>query len=191
MLAAVKDAARRARARWPAKGRAILEPRLRAAPWELQAGTKKRPPAEPRNTGERRSRVSLAPTNQQGALSSHTPPITGHARRPPRRGILPAGRRPHAGRAVSACPPAAASPARRPIRLDRRAGRAYSLVMVDTTQRTAAPAEWLEALAESEADLAAGRTIPAEEIMRDLRESLARLEAKAAAASQRKPAARR
>jgi len=63
--------------------------------------------------------------------------------------------------------------------------------MVDTTQRTAAPPEWLEALAKTETDLAAGRIVPGEEIMRELRESLARLEAKAAGPSQRKPAARR
>lgn len=63
--------------------------------------------------------------------------------------------------------------------------------MTETTQRSATPAEWLEALAESEADLAAGRIVPGEEVMRELRESLARLEARAAGASQRKAASRR
>jgi hypothetical protein len=42
-----------------------------------------------------------------------------------------------------------------------------------------APAGWLDILAESEADLAAGRIVSGEEVMRDLRDSLARLEAKA------------
>ena len=54
-----------------------------------------------------------------------------------------------------------------------------------------APAEWLEALAESDAQLAAGRTVPAAEVMRGLRDGIARLEDKQAAASGRKAAARR
>jgi hypothetical protein len=49
------------------------------------------------------------------------------------------------------------------------------------------PAEWLDALAESEAQLAAGQTVPAAEVMRGLRDGIARLEA----ASGRKAAARR
>ena len=52
--------------------------------------------------------------------------------------------------------------------------------MIDTTHTTAS-AVWLEALAESEADLAAGRVVPGELVMRELRDSLARLEAKRAA----------
>lgn len=52
--------------------------------------------------------------------------------------------------------------------------------MTDTTERTAAPAEWLEALARSEADLAAGRIVPGEVVHRELQDSIARLEAKAA-----------
>jgi predicted transcriptional regulator len=50
--------------------------------------------------------------------------------------------------------------------------------MDDTpTRARSAPAEWLEAIADGEADLAAGRIVPGEQIMRELRESLARLEA--------------
>ena len=62
--------------------------------------------------------------------------------------------------------------------------------MTDTTQRSAAPAEWLEALARSAADLAAGRIVSGEAIHRELQESITRLEAKAAA-RQREATARR
>ena len=48
-----------------------------------------------------------------------------------------------------------------------------------------APAGWLEALARSEAQLAAGQLVPGEEIMRELRESIARLEAKQAVKAER------
>ncbi len=44
--------------------------------------------------------------------------------------------------------------------------------------RARAPAGWLEALERSEAQLAAGQTVPGEEVMRELYESIARLEAK-------------
>lgn len=54
-----------------------------------------------------------------------------------------------------------------------------------------APADWLEALAESDADLAAGRIVPGEVVLRDLKDSLARLEAKAAIGSRRKDTRRR
>ena len=40
------------------------------------------------------------------------------------------------------------------------------------------PAEWLDALAESEADLAAGRIVPGKVVMRELYDCLARLGAK-------------
>ena len=40
------------------------------------------------------------------------------------------------------------------------------------------PAGWLEALAESEAELASGLTVPGDEVMRELYESIARLEAR-------------
>ena len=58
--------------------------------------------------------------------------------------------------------------------------------MDDTpTRARSALAEWLDAIAEGEADLAAGRIVPGEQVMRELRESLARLEA----SKQRTPAA--
>jgi hypothetical protein len=47
---------------------------------------------------------------------------------------------------------------------------------MDTPTNLDAPADWLEALAESEAELAAGQTVPGDEIMRELHESIARLE---------------
>lgn len=50
---------------------------------------------------------------------------------------------------------------------------------MDDTPHRDAPAEWLKVLAESEADLAAGRIVPGEVVLQDLRDSLARLEAKA------------
>jgi hypothetical protein len=51
---------------------------------------------------------------------------------------------------------------------------AYHLVM-DTTKRHA-PAGWLESLEISEAELAAGKTVPAEPIFRRLQESIEQLE---------------
>jgi hypothetical protein len=45
---------------------------------------------------------------------------------------------------------------------------------------TPAPAGWLEALAESEAQLAAGQTVPADTVHQGLRDSIARPEAKRA-----------
>ncbi len=45
------------------------------------------------------------------------------------------------------------------------------------TDPTAAPADWPEILAESEADVAAGRIVPGEQVLRELREGLSRLEA--------------
>jgi hypothetical protein len=44
-----------------------------------------------------------------------------------------------------------------------------------------APSDWLAALEESEADVVAGRIVSGESVIRDLRASLARLEAKAEA----------
>jgi hypothetical protein len=58
--------------------------------------------------------------------------------------------------------------------------------MGDIPTPAIAPAEWLEVLAESEADLAAGRIVPGDVVMRELRDSLARLEAKTAAKPARK-----
>jgi len=45
---------------------------------------------------------------------------------------------------------------------------------------TSAPAGWLEVLAECDADLAAGRIVFGDVVPRDLKDSLARLEAKVA-----------
>ena len=53
--------------------------------------------------------------------------------------------------------------------------------MPDTPQTASVPAEWLEALAESEAELEAGLSVPAEVVRQDLLDSIARLEAKVAA----------
>jgi hypothetical protein len=48
---------------------------------------------------------------------------------------------------------------------------------------TPAPQDWLDALAESDADLAAGRVVPATLVLRDLQDSLQRMQAKASRAS--------
>jgi hypothetical protein len=53
--------------------------------------------------------------------------------------------------------------------------------MTDTLRTAIAPAGWLEALAESDADLAAGRIVPGDVVLRNLKDGLARLEAKDAA----------
>jgi DNA recombination-dependent growth factor C len=58
--------------------------------------------------------------------------------------------------------------------------------MDDTPTPAIAPAEWLEVLAESDADIAAGRIVPSEVVQQMFRDSIARLEAKQAAASPRK-----
>ncbi len=50
--------------------------------------------------------------------------------------------------------------------------------MDDTLTHASPPAGWLEILEESEAELAAGLTVPGEVVRQMLRESLARLEAK-------------
>ena len=61
--------------------------------------------------------------------------------------------------------------------------------------KTAHPSEtqatWREVLAESEADLAAGRIVPGEVVLRDLRDSLTRLEARMTRRRARKKAAAR
>jgi len=77
------------------------------------------------------------------------------------------------------------------ITLESPAVRAYRLPMAETTNPAEPPAFWLEALAESEAELAAGLTVPGEVVMRKLRESIARLEAKRAAPPKRRAAPRR
>jgi hypothetical protein len=53
--------------------------------------------------------------------------------------------------------------------------------MDDNLDPTIAPAGWLEALAESEAQLAIGQIVPGDEIMQELDEAIARLEARHAA----------
>lgn len=68
----------------------------------------------------------------------------------------------------------------RGIALESRAECAYSPPMNDTPTAAPVPAGWLEVLAESEAELAAGLTVPGDVIMRELYESIARLEAKQA-----------
>jgi hypothetical protein len=50
--------------------------------------------------------------------------------------------------------------------------------MDDNTHILPVPAGWLEALSRSDEDLAVGRTVAAEIVLRDLRESLVRLESK-------------
>jgi hypothetical protein len=64
--------------------------------------------------------------------------------------------------------------------------------MNDTPAPLDAPPGWAEALDESLAELAAGvPTVPGNGVMRDLRESLARMEAKRAGAAERKATSRR
>jgi hypothetical protein len=48
----------------------------------------------------------------------------------------------------------------------------------DTPHRTEPPAGWLEALARSEAELAAGPTVPAEAVHQRIRDAIARIEAR-------------
>jgi hypothetical protein len=63
--------------------------------------------------------------------------------------------------------------------------------MTDTAQGTAAPPEWVEVLAESEADLAAGRIVSGDVVMRDLGDAIARLKSKPDAKPKREVAGRR
>jgi hypothetical protein len=49
------------------------------------------------------------------------------------------------------------------------------------TKRAPVPAGWLDDLAESEAELAAGLTVPGEAVRQRLHDAIARLEAKRAA----------
>jgi hypothetical protein len=49
---------------------------------------------------------------------------------------------------------------------------------MDDTSPASAPAEWIEALERSQAELAAGKTVPAEVVHKMLRESAARIEAR-------------
>jgi hypothetical protein len=65
----------------------------------------------------------------------------------------------------------------------------YPLPMNDTL--ALAPAGWLEALVESEAQLAAGQIVDGDEVMRELDKCIAQLEAKQATGRHRKATARR
>jgi hypothetical protein len=62
---------------------------------------------------------------------------------------------------------------------------------VDDLQDVTTPQNWLGALERSEAQLAAGQTVPAEPIMQRLRDSIAELERKAADKPRRSAPARR
>ena len=59
------------------------------------------------------------------------------------------------------------------------------------SDRSETPAGWLEALAESEAELAAGQTVPGEAIRQRLRDAIARLEANQTAPARRGTITRR
>jgi len=63
--------------------------------------------------------------------------------------------------------------------------------MDDTPHPAEAPPGWLEALDESEAELAAGQTVPGEAVHQRIRDSLTRTEAKRAAAPKRGATSRR
>jgi hypothetical protein len=58
--------------------------------------------------------------------------------------------------------------------------------MDDNPPSAPVPAGWLEVLAESEAELAAGLTVPGDVIMSELYESIARMEAKQADTTKRR-----
>ncbi len=77
------------------------------------------------------------------------------------------------------------------MRLERRAQCAYSLPMDDNPTPHRAPAELLEAIARSKAELAAGLTVPGEVVHQHIRDSIARMAAKRAAAPRREAATRR
>lgn len=77
------------------------------------------------------------------------------------------------------------------IGLERNASRVYCPVMDDISHRPQAPAGWRESLDRSEAQLAAGETVPGEKVMRELYESIARLESKHAGKPNRGTAPRR
>jgi hypothetical protein len=67
----------------------------------------------------------------------------------------------------------------------------YCHPMDDNPAHAPAPAGWLEILEESEAELAAGLTVPGEVVRQMLRDSLARLEARQADAPPRRIPSRR
>ena len=63
--------------------------------------------------------------------------------------------------------------------------------MTTLPNHPAAPAAWRDSLARSEAQLAEGLIVPGAEVMRELHDAIARLEAKSAAAQDRKAAPHR
>jgi hypothetical protein len=77
------------------------------------------------------------------------------------------------------------------IGLERGALCAYSPPMDDNPTQAITPAGWLEALAESEAQLAAGLTVPGAAVRQRLHDALVRLEAKQAAGEPNHDAPRR
>jgi predicted transcriptional regulator len=75
------------------------------------------------------------------------------------------------------------SPKKQARLLDRSAEDDYSFAMNDTPHHGhATAAEWAAILAESEAEAEAGLFVPGDEIMRELRESIARMESRVASA---------
>lgn len=74
------------------------------------------------------------------------------------------------------------------IGLEYPARATYSPLMDDTPHRIEAPTEWAEALARSDAEFAAGQTVPAEAVHERIRNAIARIEAKRAARLRRKSA---
>lgn len=84
--------------------------------------------------------------------------------------------------------------------LEHRARAAYSLSMNDT-RRHKLPADWdppmpreaelLASLARSEAEFAAGQVVSGDEVLRELDESIARMEAKRSGGAPRRTASRR
>ncbi|MDA8252324.1 MAG: hypothetical protein M0Z28_24595 [Rhodospirillales bacterium] len=63
--------------------------------------------------------------------------------------------------------------------------------MTDTSDRTPAPPGWIEALAESEAELAAGVTVSGEAVHQELRDAITRLKTKRAGEPEQRAALRR
>jgi len=63
------------------------------------------------------------------------------------------------------------------IGLDQSASHIYHLPMDKKSPRAQAPAGWREAIDRSEAQAAAGEFVSGEDIMRELRESIVRMEA--------------
>jgi hypothetical protein len=69
--------------------------------------------------------------------------------------------------------------------LERGTECAYLPLMVNSVDEHEIPAGWLESLAISEAQLAAGQTVPAEAVRQRILDSIARLEAGQSSAPKR------